>query len=117
MDDDVQAAIAGGLRLLEPSARRAPEQVEALLHPDFFEFGASGRRWDRREMVAALAQEPDAEPAVASELTGIRLADGIVLVTYVSQRGQRRCLRSSIWRKTTAGWQVYFHQGTMIAPG
>lgn len=118
-DDDVRAAIAGELRLLEPSVRRAPGQVEALLHPDFFEFGASGRRWDRREIVAALAAEPTPEAgrAVASELAGVRLADDIVLVTYVSQAGTRRCRHSSIWRRTPAGWRVYFHQGTVIPPG
>jgi len=46
-DEDVRAAIAGELRLLEPSVRRTPAAVEAMLHADFFEFGASGRRWSR----------------------------------------------------------------------
>lgn len=117
--DGVQAAIAGELWLLDPSVRQASEKVEAILHPDFFEFGASGRRWGRREIVEALAAEqaPDAERPVASELTGVRLAVDVVLVTYVSQAGQRRCLRSSIWRKTAEGWRVYFHQGTTIPPG
>jgi hypothetical protein len=43
----VEAAIQGELRLLDPEIRRSPEQVGALLHPEFHEFGASGRRWDR----------------------------------------------------------------------
>ena len=83
----------------------------------FIQFGASGRRWERREIVAALAAEraPEAERAVTSELAGVRLADDIVLVTYVSQAGSRRCRRSSIWRKTPTGWRVYFHQGAPIA--
>ena len=117
-DEDVQAAIAGELRLLDPAVRQDPAQVAALLDPDFFEFGASGRRWLRAEMIAALAAErtPAGRPAVAavSELTGTRLADGVVLVSYVSQHGGRRANRSSIWRRTPAGWRVCFHQGTVI---
>jgi hypothetical protein len=120
-DADVQAAIAGELRLLEPSVRQAAEKVEALLHPDYFEFGASGRRWDRCGIVEMMTAEhaPAGEQTavVVSELAGVRLADGIVLVTYISQDSQRRCRRSSLWRQTTAGWRVYFHQGTTIPPG
>jgi hypothetical protein len=119
-DDDIQAAIAGELRLLEPSVRQDPGEVAALLDPEFFEFGASGRRWERDAIIAALADEQAApgEAAVAdvSELAGIRLADGVVLVTYTSQGQDRRCRRSSIWRETPAGWRVCFHQGTVIPP-
>ncbi len=127
----MQAAIAGELRLLETSVRRSPEKVEALLHPEFFEFGASGRRWSRREIVEALAAEQRgdagdsggeaggasvaAEAAVATvtDLAAVRLAADIVLVTYTSENGARRCNRSSIWRRTADGWRVYFHQGTI----
>jgi len=51
------------------------------------------------------------------DLAGVHLADGIVLVTYTSQGGTRRCRRSSIWRRTSAGWRIYFHQGTVIPGG
>jgi hypothetical protein len=101
--------------------RRAPEQLTDLLHPDFLEFGASGRRWSRPDIIEELAaeQHPDGQQAVAevSDLTGTRLAADVVLVTYVSQRGSRRCRRSSVWRRTPAGWRVFFHQGTIIPPG
>jgi hypothetical protein len=117
-DADVGAAIAAELRLLEPAVRRDSRQVDALLHPDFVEFGVSGRRWERREIIDALAEEDrggGADLVVAvSELAGRRLADGLVLVTYISEDDQRRCRRSSIWRRTEAGWRVLFHQGTLI---
>jgi hypothetical protein len=119
-DDDIQAAIAGELRLLQSSIRQDPGEVATLLDPGFFEFGASGRRWERDAMIAALADE-QAAPGVTtvadvSELAGNRLADGVVLVTYISQGQDRRCRRSSIWRETPAGWRVCFHQGTVIPP-
>lgn len=72
-------------------------------------------------MIEALAaeQSPAGQDAVAavSDLAGTRLADDVVLVTYVSQRESRRCNRSSLWRRTPEGWRVYFHQGTIIPPG
>jgi hypothetical protein len=52
--------------------------VEALLHPGFSEFGASGRRWGRTEIIAALAAEQPGgeEPLVtATEMVGTRLAE------------------------------------------
>jgi len=129
-DVAVRAAIAGELRLLDPAVRQSPELTAELLHPDFVEFGASGRRWSRAEMIEALAagqppagqypagQSSAGQDAVAavSDLAGTRLADDIVLVTYLSQRESRRCHRSSIWRRTPDGWRVYFHQGTIIPP-
>jgi len=126
-DQDVQAVIELELQLQKPEVRAEPGAVEALLHPGFSEFGASGRRWGRTEMIAALAAEqpgaeqPGAEqpgseePAItATEMTGTRLADDVIHLTYLSQRAGRRALRSSIWLRTPDGWRVYFHQGTLI---
>jgi len=78
---DVQAVIELELRLQKPEVRAEPAAVEALLHPGFSEFGASGRRWGRTELLAALAAEQPAgeqsageEPAItATEMTGTRL--------------------------------------------
>jgi len=116
-DQDVQAVIELELRLQKPEVRAEPGAVEALLHPGFSEFGASGRRWGRTEMIAALAAEQPGgeEPAItATEMTGTRLADDVIHLTYLSQRAGRRALRSSIWLRTPDGWRVYFHQGTLI---
>jgi hypothetical protein len=129
-DQEVQAVIELELRLLQPQVRAEPGEVEMLLHPDFSEFGASGRHWGRSEVIAALAaeepaaeepaaeepaaEEPAAEEPAATDMAGTRLADGVIHLTYVSQRAGRRALRSSIWLRTPAGWRVYFHQGTLV---
>ena len=113
-DGDLRAAIDGELRLLQPLVRRSRADVDALLDPEFAEFGASGRRWSRPEILASLASE-DRETAVAAhDLRAVRIAEGVVLVTYVSDDGERLCNRSSLWRATPAGWRAYFHQGTPI---
>jgi hypothetical protein len=116
-DQDVQAVIELERQLQKPEVRAGPAAVEALLHPGFSEFGASGRHWGRAEMIAALAAEQPAgeEPVIiTTDMTGTRLADDVIHLTYVSQRAGRRALRSSIWLRTPDGWRVYFHQGTLI---
>ncbi|HEU5472266.1 MAG TPA: DUF4440 domain-containing protein [Actinophytocola sp.] len=115
-DDDVESVISSELRLLRPEVRRSAAQVERLLHPDFFEFGASGRRWDRTAMVAAIGRElTDGDLPTVSEMHGVRLDDSVVLVTYVTDRPDRRARRSSIWRRVDDGtWRLYFHQGTVL---
>ena len=130
-DQDVQTVIGLELRLLQPGIRADHGAVEKLLHPGFSEFGASGRRWGRTEMIAALAAEQPAgeepvvtateqpageEPVVtAAEMAGTRLADDVIHLTYAGQRAGRRALRSSIWLRTPDGWRAYFHQGTLIS--
>lgn len=114
---DVEHVVAQELRLLDPAVRRSAHEVAELLHPGFVEFGASGRRWDRASILAALAVEPDGESLTAYDVTGIRLADDVVLVTYVSARSSARARRSSVWRRVGGTWLLYFHQGTPMTAG
>ncbi|MFI6284738.1 DUF4440 domain-containing protein [Streptomyces sp. NPDC051018] len=124
MDDHtrraVEAAGAGELALLDPRVRADPRAVLALLDAEFFEFGSSGRRWDRTSVHEAVAPDGrDGEPAPAVRVTGLTgalVAPGLVHVTYVSETGGRRVLRSSLWRETADGWRLYFHQGTPAGP-
>lgn len=112
----IQAAIDGELRLLEPDVRASDALVGELLDPEFFEFGASGRRWDRTtilEVTGSGGITPDA-PAVVTEMAGTLLAPGVVHLTYHSADHGRRVRRSSLWRRhPEAGWRLYFHQGTL----
>ncbi|MGC0399452.1 hypothetical protein RKD27_002096 [Streptomyces sp. SAI-126] len=117
-DPAVEAAVRGELRLLDPEVRASPEQVGALLHPEFHEFGASGRHWDRVSIIAALAGATDREaaPIVASGMKGVRLAPDVVHLTFETEHNGSRAHRSSLWRHTSGGWLLYFHQATPFAP-
>ena len=113
--DVVGMVVEAELSLLRPDVRSSAQAVEALLDPDFVEVGASGRRWDRPAMVAALGsgEITDPEPIQATEVAGVQLADDLVHVTYVSRRtGGAPVRRSSLWRRTDGTWRLYYHQGT-----
>lgn len=114
----VEAAIECELRLLDPEVRGSPEQAGALLHPDFHEFGVSGRHWDRAAVITALASAADAGPGprVTSRVTGVRLAPDLVHLTFDTEHGGRHAHRSSLWRRTEDGWRLYFHQATPFSP-
>ncbi|MFZ3560150.1 DUF4440 domain-containing protein [Streptomyces sp. BH055] len=111
----IQAAINGELRLLDPGVRASDAEVTALLDPEFTEFGASGRRWDREsilEVTGAGSVEPGS-PVRVTGMRGVLLAPGIVHLTYHADNNGRRAHRSSVWRRhPEAGWRLYFHQGT-----
>jgi len=107
MDAALEHVIALERRLLEPGTRRDPAQVASLLHPEFWEVGASGTTWNHDEVLAALANDPGTCPEV-SDMSARRVADDVVLVTY-STPGSRR---SSLWLRGADGWRVRFHQGT-----
>jgi hypothetical protein len=87
----------------------APE-ADALLHPDFREFGASGGEWDRDAAIEEVASRSGALPE-PSGMEAAEVAPGVVLVTYSTSRS----LRSSLWVRDEAGWRIIFHQGTPAA--
>ncbi|WP_369195232.1 nuclear transport factor 2 family protein [Streptomyces djakartensis] len=110
----IQAAVEGELALLDPHTGRSPGAVEALLHPDFQEFGASGRHWDRAGIIALLTGTTDAgdRPVVTTGMRGVRLAPDLVHLVYDTELDGRRAHRSSLWRRTDGVWRLYFHQAT-----
>jgi hypothetical protein len=91
--------------------------MEATFAPEFFEFGRSGRRYSRAEMMfgAGDAEEID---ATLHALTVTDLSDTIALVTYISEvrhpAGTEWANRASIWDRSSGHWQLRFHQGTPL---
>ncbi|MFI1224462.1 MULTISPECIES: DUF4440 domain-containing protein [unclassified Streptomyces] len=110
----VAAAIEGELRLLDPVVRASAGLLASLLHPEFREIGTSGRLWSREAMIAWLtaADAPLAGPVTASRMKGVQLGADLVHLTFDTESRRTRSHRSSLWRLTAEGWQLYFHQGT-----
>jgi ribonuclease HI len=96
--------------LLSDAVRSDPSRVAALLHPEWFEVDASGRIWNRAELLAAIGPLPhpvDCEVIDAQHVT----ADEILLL-WRSTGGGSSALRTSLWICDNGNWQQRFHQVT-----
>ncbi|MGI5354316.1 DUF4440 domain-containing protein [Streptomyces sp. CA-252508] len=120
----VDEAVAGELRLLDPAVRTSRTEAARLLHPDFVEVGASGRRWGRDDLLAALPGMTGGDPGgpryEVSAMTGVLLAPDLVHLTYESVVEGRRARRSSLWRRDPdhgGAWRLYYHQATPVPEG
>jgi len=90
--------------------------MDAVLHPDFFEFGASGRVYARSDSLDAPPSAINASLPL-EDFSVEEIDECTVLVTYVSDvtasQFRERANRSSIWVWNGASWRLRFHQGTV----
>jgi hypothetical protein len=112
-------ALETELHLIETRQNR--NRLEELLHPDFVEFGRSGRCYSRNEVLAEFSASSGSTEAVHAENFELaELSREVALLTYLSAHkgpsGEpyRRTLRSSLWVAGEAGWRMRFHQGTPV---
>ena len=101
------------MMLLDPKVRGDRHHLTGLLHPEFVEFGASGRILERREIVSELVDSPDPGSLEVQDLDARWVSSDTVLVTYRTISAERSVLRSSWWLRGRDGWQIVFHQGTL----
>jgi hypothetical protein len=91
---------------------------EAMTVPDFWEVGASGRRYSRDYVLAELERRQQAHESDVWETADFhcrKLAQDVYLLTYtLLQHSERKTRRSTIWQHTQDGWKIVFHQGTIV---
>jgi hypothetical protein len=114
------------LRSREPVFHR-PEfgttraDFEGMTGPQFWEVGASGRRYsrdhvldvleDRHQVASHLALEDTWE---AIDFACRELGSDTYLLTYMLLQGQRKTRRATVWRRVEGHWKILFHQGTVV---
>jgi len=104
--------------LHKTGVRCSVEKLEELLHDQFFEFGRSGRSWDKAQILKSLPAEQSSSTLHAQNFELDVLSSDIALLRYQSyelnEKGEssRHSNRSSLWQHTDTGWQLRFHQGT-----
>jgi hypothetical protein len=119
-------AVRSELRDLEPVFHRPDRGTsravwDALMAPDYWEVGASGAVYDRAfvlDTLAARYADPAYDPMAGLELDDFAVREagpGVWLATYRLRQGERLSRRVSVWRATSDGWQVAYHQGTVIS--
>ena len=100
-----------------PEFARTRAELEAMTAEDFWEIGASGRRYSRAYVLKTLARgERDAveDQWQTSDFHCRELARDLYLLTYTLLQGERCTRRATIWQRGSSGWRVLFHQGTIV---
>jgi hypothetical protein len=104
-----------------PELGTSRADFEKMTVNDFWEVGASGRRYSRAYVLDELEKRHAVPHADVWKATGFhcrRLADDIYLLTYtLLQNGERQTRRSTIWQRTSEGWKIVYHQGTVVRDG
>jgi hypothetical protein len=120
--DPALLEVLAELRRREPVFHRPelgtrPEDLERQIAPDFWEVGASGRRYSRGYVIELLLRRYAAgvdEPWETSEFHCRAVGPDTYLLTYTLRQGERLTRRLTAWRRTAGDWQVLYHQGTVI---
>jgi len=89
-----------------------------MTSPDFWEVGASGRRYSREYVLDILEERVASPPDDAWQIEDFHcaeIANANYLVTYTLNQGLRVTRRATIWRRAADGWQAVYHQGTVVA--
>lgn len=109
------------LKQLEESLWRSETRfdrayMEQVLALDFFEFGRSGRVYQRKDTLNVPHEEeiPTTFPLHNFQIHSID--ENTLLITYISEvaykDGTQIGNRSSLWSKMDGTWRLRFHQGT-----
>lgn len=101
--------------LWREETRFDPTFMDHVLAADFFEYGRSGRAYDR-EATLSFPRQPILSMLPLQGLQIRPLSKDVVLVTYMSEVKYagvaELARRSSLWSRTADGWELRFHQGT-----
>jgi hypothetical protein len=88
--------------------------MDRTFAPDFHEFGRSGRRYTREDLLPN--GQTEAIDATLHTLSVTELSSTIALITYRSElrrpTGTEWANRASLWDRASGRWQLRFHQGT-----
>lgn len=91
---------------------------EKMTVDDFWETGASGRRYSRQFVLDELEKRYAAPHADVSETRDFRcrkLGPDVYLLTYTLLQDHKRLTRrATIWQRTVEGWKIVYHQGTIV---
>ena len=102
----------------KPTFGTTRQDFEAMTAPAFWEVSASGRRFSREFVLDVLEKRYENATEAIWEMGDVHcreIAAGNYLFTYTLVQGERVTRRASIWRRTPNGWQVIYHQGTVVA--
>jgi hypothetical protein len=92
---------------------------DRLMAADYWETGASGRRYAREPILEVMDQRYAngiyEDVWETSDFHCRQLAENVYLLTYtLLQNYTRLTRRATIWQRAPEGWQIVYHQGTIV---
>lgn len=107
------------LSLLKPEIRSSKEALNKLLADDFLEFGTSGNTYTKTDILERLPNTIERVKYVVNDFSVEIPSEDTAIATFKTERtidGKDTVVsqRSSHWRKTHTGWQMFFHEATPI---
>jgi hypothetical protein len=94
------------------------QDFENMIAEEFWEIGASGRRYSRKYVLDVLGNRfsrPHEDMWETRDFHCHRIAPDNYLLTYTLLQGERVTRRSTIWRRCGTSWKAVFHQGTIVS--
>jgi hypothetical protein len=116
---DVLAALSAREPIFHrPEFGTSRADFERMTAEDFWETGASGRRYSREFVLDELEQRvatPHDDVWETRDFYCRQLGENTYLLTYtLLQGGKRLTRRATIWKRTAEGWKIIYHQGTIV---
>jgi hypothetical protein len=105
--------------LHRPAPGWARADLSRLVTRDFWEIGASGRRYSRDYVLDVLQErswQGSPAPFDPSGFEVQHLGGELFLLSYDLLQDGRRTRRASVWFRTPYGWKCRFHTGTPVEP-
>ena len=94
------------------------EDFQKAMAPEFWEVGASGRRYSRSFILEMFSHtHPVDAQAEGWKATGFglkQLGPECYLLTYTLDQKGRLTRCATIWKKVATGWRIVYHQGTVM---
>jgi hypothetical protein len=105
---------AGEQQLQQPEPGTPRADLEAMIAEDFWEMGASGRRYGRSSALNVVERrERFGEEWEMSDAHCRQLAPDVHLLTYTLNQEGRLTRRVTVWRKVNETWTALYHQATL----
>jgi hypothetical protein len=102
-----------------PELGTTQKDFENMMVSDYWEVGASGRRYGKDAILEELQRRYTTgytDDMQATDFHIRELGPDTYLLTYnLLEDKQRKTRRSTIWKKSGSDWKIVFHQGTIAS--
>lgn len=101
-----------------PAIGTSKQILENLLDENFWEVGASGKKYEREivlEVLLERTQKENTEKWASENFQCALLSENIYMLTYTNYQGERKTERVSIWKRIDSGFKLIYHQGTIVS--